>query len=233
MIGSPDDVDDRDRHRSKAGKRASNPQGHPGQTARRNVLEDHPHIKRYSTLGTAWPMRDLGGMRHGLPGSVVTALCLLMIVGCSERLGTDRHQQSTRITWVPDLADGRRQLAEASRCAPWVDSPPPADDDAAGACCLPSSSVRRGRFRAFRPHTRAGVAFHSVSRTGVLGRAVEGHCAAPSRAEIFWVARGLKTAHPYLGLPPPITATDRKCASLSAPVAVLTATTGRHVCTAT
>jgi hypothetical protein len=51
--------------------------------------------------------------------------------------------------------------------------------------------------------------------------------------QVFWVVRGLRTAHPYLGLPPPITASDRKCASLSPPVAILTATTGRHVLTTT
>jgi hypothetical protein len=51
------------------------------------------------------------------------------------------------------------------------------------------------------------------------------------RGQVFWVVRGIKTGHPYLGLPGPITGSDRQCASLAAPVAILTASTGRHVMT--
>jgi hypothetical protein len=51
------------------------------------------------------------------------------------------------------------------------------------------------------------------------------------RGQVFWVVRGIRTGHPYLGLPAPITGADRQCASLAPPVAILTANTGRHVLT--
>jgi hypothetical protein len=47
--------------------------------------------------------------------------------------------------------------------------------------------------------------------------------------QVFWVARGIKTADPYHGLPPPITPTDRECASLRPPLAIFKATDGRQV----
>jgi hypothetical protein len=57
------------------------------------------------------------------------------------------------------------------------------------------------------------------------------HTVPSFRGQVFWVARGIRTDHPYFGLPAPVTSSDRQCASLAPPVAILTSNTGRHVLT--
>jgi hypothetical protein len=57
------------------------------------------------------------------------------------------------------------------------------------------------------------------------------HTVPSFHGQVFWVIRGIKTGDPFAGLPGPVTSSDRQCASLATPVAILTAKSGRHVLT--